>query len=61
MDGVLWRRNPMPGLVALFDTLCAGGIGFVLATNNATKTAAMYTERLARFGVDVPPPNPDVG
>ena len=56
MDGVLWRgETPMPGLVAFFDTLRAGGIGFVLATNNATKTAAMYTERLARFGVDVPP------
>ena len=27
----------------------------MLATNNATKTAAMYTDRLARFGVDVPP------
>lgn len=56
MDGVLWRGDtPMPGLVAFFDTLRAAGIGFILATNNATKTAAMYTERLARFGVAVPP------
>lgn len=55
MDGVLWRGDtPMPGLVAFFDTLRACDIGFVLATNNATKTAAMYTERLARFGVAVP-------
>lgn len=56
MDGVLWRGDtPMPGLVDFFAALRAGGIGFVLATNNATKTAEMYTERLARFGVAVPP------
>ena len=56
MDGVLWRGDtPMPGLVAFFDTMRACDIGFILATNNATKTANMYTERLARFGVDVPP------
>lgn len=55
MDGVLWHgETPVPGLVDFFDTLRAAGIGFVLATNNATKTADMYTERLARFGVDVP-------
>ncbi len=55
MDGVLWRGDtPMPGLVAFFDTMRACDIGFVLATNNATKTAVMCTERLARFGVDVP-------
>lgn len=56
MDGVLWHgETPVPGLVGFFATLRAAGIGFVLATNNATKTAAMYTERMARFGVDVPP------
>ncbi len=56
MDGVLWRGDtPMPGLVDFFDTLRAADIGFILATNNATKTAAMYTERLARFGVAVLP------
>ncbi len=56
MDGVLWHgETPMPGLVDFFDTLRAAGIGFVLATNNATRTAAMYTEKLARFGVAVPP------
>ena len=55
MDGVLWRgETPMPGLVDFFAALRRSGIDFVLATNNATKTAAMYTERLARFGVAVP-------
>lgn len=56
MDGVLWRGDtPMPGLVDFFDALRAANIGFVLATNNASKTAMMYTERLARFGVRVSP------
>jgi 4-nitrophenyl phosphatase len=56
MDGVLWRGNtPLPGLVNFFDTLRRLNINFALATNNATKTAVMYTERLKGFGVDVPP------
>ncbi|MCA9970869.1 MAG: HAD-IIA family hydrolase [Anaerolineales bacterium] len=55
MDGVLWRgETPMPGLPDFFDTLRRLDIGFVLATNNATKTAAQYTDKLQRFGVDVP-------
>jgi 4-nitrophenyl phosphatase len=56
MDGVLWRgETPMPGLVEFFATLRRREIGFALATNNATKTAVMYTAKLARFGVDVAP------
>ncbi|MCB8920049.1 MAG: HAD-IIA family hydrolase [Ardenticatenaceae bacterium] len=56
MDGVLWRgETPMPGLVDFFATMRRLNIGFALATNNATKTAVMYTEKLARFGVDVGP------
>ena len=55
MDGVLWRGEmPMPGLVAFFDTLRQCGISFVLATNNATKTAEQYTLKLAHMGVAVP-------
>lgn len=45
----------MPGLADLFATLRDRGIDYILATNNATKTAVMYTEKLARFGVDVSP------
>lgn len=45
----------MPGLVEFFETLRTLGIGFVLATNNATKTAEQHTEKLQRFGVEVPP------
>ena len=56
MDGVLWRgETPMPGLADFFATLRRLNINFVLATNNATKTAVMYTEKLARFGVSIPP------
>lgn len=56
MDGVLWRGDaPMPGLKAFFDTLDEMGIGYVLATNNATKVATQYTEKLKQFGVDVAP------
>jgi 4-nitrophenyl phosphatase len=56
MDGVLWHGDtPLPGLVEFFAQLRRKKINFVLATNNATKTAVMYTEKLANFGVDVPP------
>jgi 4-nitrophenyl phosphatase len=56
MDGVLWRgETPMPGLAAFFAAMRQREMGFALATNNATKTAVMYTEKLARFGIDVPP------
>jgi len=56
MDGVLWRgETPMPGLAEFFATLRRREMGYALATNNATKTAVMYTEKLARFGVDVAP------
>lgn len=56
MDGVLWRgETPMPGLADFFETLREQEINFVLATNNATKTAVRYTDKLARFDIDVPP------
>ena len=54
MDGVLWRgETPLPGLADFFTTLRHNNIQFVLATNNASKTPAMYVEKLARFGVEV--------
>lgn len=55
MDGVLWHgETPMPGLADFFETLRREDIVFTLATNNATKTAAQYTTKLARFSIDVP-------
>ncbi len=56
MDGVLWHGDtPLPGLGAFFATLDELGIGYVLATNNATRVAAQYSDKLAGFGVAVPP------
>ncbi len=56
MDGVLWHgETALPGLVELFDTMRRLGIGYVLATNNASKTVEQYTAKLARFGVTVEP------
>jgi 4-nitrophenyl phosphatase len=54
MDGVLWRGDePMPNLQAFFDFLRQRDIGYVLATNNSSRTPEQYVEKLARFGVAV--------
>lgn len=56
MDGVLWRgETPLPGLVSFFETLDELQIKFVLATNNATRVATQYAEKLQRFGISVSP------
>jgi 4-nitrophenyl phosphatase len=56
MDGVLWHRDrPVPGLQAFFQQLERSKIGYVLATNNARNVATQYSEKLAGFGVAVPP------
>lgn len=56
MDGVLWRGNvPLPGLTDFFALLRHRQIEFVLATNNASRTAAYYVQRLAGFGVEISP------
>ena len=54
MDGVLWRGDTaLPGLAEFFETLADLELPYVLATNNAMKVAAQYTEKLAGFGVEV--------
>ena len=54
MDGVLWRGDrAMPGLIEFFSFLREHNVQFILATNNATRTAAQYAEKLAEFGVRV--------
>jgi len=56
MDGVLWRGDrPMPGLQRFFELLRKRGIGFVLVTNNASKTGEDYRSRLASYGVQTSP------
>ena len=53
MDGVLWRgETPLPGLRDFFALLEARRIGYVLATNNASKTPEQYVEKLARLGIE---------
>jgi 4-nitrophenyl phosphatase len=55
MDGVLWSgESPAPGLAEFFMALRSLSLGYVLATNNATRTSAQYVEKLARMGVVVP-------
>lgn len=54
MDGVLWAGElPLPGLIEFFETLRARHIRFVLATNNSSRTAEQYVEKLAGLGVAV--------
>lgn len=56
MDGVLWRgESPLPGFVDFYATLRDLSIGFVMATNNASKTVAQYVEKFARLGVAIEP------
>jgi len=53
MDGVLWRGNvPMPGLLDFFTLLREQSIGFVLVTNNASRTSDSYRNRLASYGIE---------
>lgn len=55
MDGVLWHgETAVPGLVAFFTALGQLEMGYVLATNNATKSPEAYSEKLARFGLVIP-------
>jgi len=44
----------MPGLREFFGFLEEAQIGYVLATNNATKTAEMYEEKISGFGIKIP-------
>ncbi|MFN8457378.1 MAG: HAD-IIA family hydrolase [Anaerolineae bacterium] len=54
MDGVLWLDNtPLPGLIPLFDLLHRRNISYMLATNNASKTANQYAQKMAKFGVAI--------
>ena len=56
MDGVLWHADvALPGIQDFFLFLREQTIEFILATNNSSRTPDQYTEKLARFGVDVAP------
>jgi len=52
-DGVLWRSDQaIQGIERLFKTLDQQNIEWALLTNNNTKTAAAYVEKLNSFGID---------
>lgn len=54
MDGVLYRgKVAIPGTGAFLDFLREQGVGFLLATNNSTKTPEQYVAKLAEMEVEV--------
>ncbi len=54
MDGVLYRGDEaIPGTEEFVCFLREQGIGFVLATNNSTRTPQQYVHKLAGMGVTV--------
>jgi 4-nitrophenyl phosphatase len=55
-DGVLWKSNdPLPGIKSFFDFLIENNIKWALLTNNNTRTAQDYVDKLAGFGINAPP------
>jgi 4-nitrophenyl phosphatase len=56
MDGVLYRgQEAIPGTGAFVDFLREQRIGFMLATNNATRTPQQFVDKLAKMLVAVHP------
>jgi 4-nitrophenyl phosphatase len=54
MDGVLYQGDEaIPGTKEFFAFLRERPIGFILATNNSTRTAQQYVDKLAHMGVEV--------
>lgn len=51
-DGVLWKANqPLPGINPFFEFLEDQGIKWALLTNNNTRTAQTYLDKLLSFGI----------
>lgn len=51
-DGVLWISDqPVSGINPLFDFLADNGIKWALLTNNNTRTAQDYINKLINFGI----------
>jgi 4-nitrophenyl phosphatase len=56
IDGVLWRGDKaLPGVAEFFSFLQSHRIGFVVVTNNATRTPESLLARLASLSVGVSP------
>ena len=55
-DGVLWKSNdPIPGINSFFDFLEEHKIKWALLTNNNTRTAQSYIDKLQGFGISAGP------
>jgi 4-nitrophenyl phosphatase len=55
LDGVVYRgAAPLDGAAEIFESLAAHGTPYCIITNNATKTARQYVDKLAGMGIDVP-------
>jgi 4-nitrophenyl phosphatase len=55
LDGVVYRgAAPLAGAAEIFRSLAARGIPYCIITNNATKTAHQYVDKLAAMGISVP-------
>jgi HAD superfamily hydrolase (TIGR01457 family) len=51
-DGVLWKSDePIPGINPFFDFLSERKIKWALLTNNNTRTAQDYIDKLTGFGI----------
>lgn len=56
MDGTVYLGpNPIPGASDFVRYLRASGRRFLFFTNNPTRDAAQYTQKLARMGMEVAP------
>lgn len=56
MDGVLWAGDdPLIDIPAAFRKMRERDLKVILTTNNATKTAAQFVEKVRSFGVEVQP------
>jgi 4-nitrophenyl phosphatase len=54
MDGVLYRGSQaLPGTARFIEFLRRRRIGFVLATNNSTRTPQQFVDKLAGMGVEI--------
>jgi len=52
MDGVLWRGSePLPGMTDFFALMHEINMPLMLATNNSSRTPAMYVDKLKGMGV----------
>lgn len=56
MDGTFYLENrPLPGALAFLRACKRRGLGYTFLTNNSSKSAADYIQKLAAMGVDIRP------